>query len=63
MENAMLLLFKARYQFLKLYFYCLVSSALINKIRRQDNYNLRPSNYKLVSSLLLHANIHSGKLY
>ena len=26
---------------------------LINKIRRQDNYNLRPSNYKLVSSLLL----------
>ena len=32
---------------------CLVSPALINKIRRQDNYNLRPSNYKLVSSLLL----------
>ena len=59
----MLLLWNTRYQFLKLYFYCLVSSALINKIRRQDNYNLRPANYKLVSSLLLHANIHSGKLY
>ena len=40
-----------------------MSSALINKIRRQANYNLRPDNYKLVSSLLLLANIHSGRLY